>query len=74
MSFIFGSPKMPEPPKLEMPKVQDVPSYEDTAKKEQLALAQREAMAKRRGRQSTILTGTGLNDNPELQSTTLLGG
>jgi hypothetical protein len=75
MSFIFGKPKMPELPKLEMPKVEDVPNYEDATRKEQLAAAQREADAKRRGRSSTILTtGTGLNDDPELESTTLLGG
>ncbi len=74
MSFIFGSPKMPEPPKLEMPKVEDVPSFKDVAREQELALAARTAASKRKGRSSTILTGTGLTDNPTLDTKTLLGG
>lgn len=74
MSFIFGkAPQMPAPPKLEMPKVEDVPSYDDTARKEQVAAAEREAAIKRKGRRSTILTGTGLTNNPEIDTKTLLG-
>jgi len=74
MSFIFGSPKMPELPKLEMPKVSDVPTYNDLQRQTEVDAAQRAADAKRKGRQSTILTtGTGLTDNPTLDIKTLLG-
>ena len=33
----------------------------------------RESMARRRGRRSTILTGTGLTSNPDIDNKTLLG-
>jgi|Laugresbdmm110sd_1035091.scaffolds.fasta_scaffold521151_2 hypothetical protein len=74
MSKIFKAPSMPAPPPIVMPKVEDVPQYEDTVRKDQIIAAQRAADAKRKGRASTILTGTGLNDSPQLQLTTLLGG
>ncbi len=73
MSFIFGKPKMPEPPKFIEPKVQDVPQLEDMKRKEAEELALRENLARRRGRRSTILTGTGLTSNPDIDNKTLLG-
>jgi len=73
MSFIFGKPQMPEPPKFIEPKIQDVPNLDDEKRKEAEALALRESNARRRGRRSTILTGTGLTDNPDVDTKTLLG-
>jgi hypothetical protein len=34
MSFIFGKPKMPEPPKFIEPKVEAVPNFEDVKRRE----------------------------------------
>jgi len=73
MSFIFGKPQMPEPPKFIEPKVEAVPNFEDVKRREAEELAMRESMAKRKGRRSTILTGTGLTSSPELDNKTLLG-
>ena len=76
MGSIFKAPKMPAPPPMIMPEEKDVPSYEDEARdkaaKEELLAAER----KRKGRRSTILTGTGLTDIPEenIEQKTLLGG
>jgi len=75
MGSIFKAPKMPAPPPIVMPEPVDVPDYEDeerdaSAKKEMLA-----AERKRKGRRSTILTGTGLNDveDANIEKKTLLG-
>ena len=76
MGSLFKSPKMPPPPPIIMPEPKDVPSYEDEERdrleREKLEAAER----KRKGRRSTILTGTGLTDIPEedLEQKTLLGG
>jgi len=76
MGSLFKAPKMPPPPPIIMPEPKDVPDYEDAerdaAAKEELLAAER----KRKGRRSTILTGTGLTDIPDedLDQKTLLGG
>ena len=74
MGSIF-KPKIPAPPPIVMPEPVDVPNYEDeerdaTAKAEML-----EAERKRKGRRSTILTGTGLNEieDENIDKKTLLG-
>lgn len=64
---------MPEPPKFIEPKVEAVPNFEDVKRREAEELAMRESMARRRGRRSTILTGTGLTSNPDIDNKTLLG-
>ena len=74
MGSIF-KPKIPAPPPIVMPKVEDVPDYED----EELKAAEEKEMldAERRikGRRSTILTGTGLNEieDENIEKKTLLG-
>jgi hypothetical protein len=73
MSFIFKKPKMPEPPKFIEPKVEVIPNFEDVKRRDAEQLALRESIAKRKGRRSTILTGTGLLDNPDIDTKTLLG-
>ena len=76
MGFIFKAPKIPAPPPIIMPEPKDVPDFEDEARKkaaeEELLTAER----KRKGRRSTILTGTGLTAIPDedLEQKTLLGG
>ena len=74
MGSIF-KPKMPAPPPIVMPEPVDVPDYADeerdaAAKKEMLAAERR-----RKGRRSTILTGTGLNEieDEKIDKKTLLG-
>ena len=71
MSFLM--PKMPPMPALIMPEVKDVPNYdeEERMKTERAELEASER--KRKGRRSTILTGSGLTDEPELYQKTLLG-
>ena len=75
MGSIFKAPKIPAPPPIQAPPEPDF-SYEDeerekTARDEMLA-----AERKRKGRRSTILTGTGLNEIEEanIEKKTLLGG
>jgi len=75
MGGIFKAPKIPAPPPIQAPPEPDF-SYEDeegdaAAKAEML-----EAERKRKGRRSTILTGTGLNEIEEenIEKKTLLGG
>ena len=76
MSALFKTPKIPAPPPIIMPEEKDVPSFEDAerdaAAKEELRTAER----KRKGRRSTILTGTGLTDieDENIEKKTLLGG
>ena len=71
MSFLM--PKMPSPPALVMPEVKDVPNYEDEAREKETREALEASERKRKGRRSTILTGTGLTTEPELYKKTLLG-
>ena len=71
MSFLM--PKMPSPPALVMPEVKDVPNYDDEARAKETREALEASERKRKGRRSTILTGTGLTTEPELYKKTLLG-
>jgi hypothetical protein len=71
MSFLM--PKMPSPPALVMPEVRDVPNYDDEAREKEAREALEASERKRKGRRSTILTGTGLTTEPELYKKTLLG-
>ena len=66
-------PKMPSPPALVMPEVKDVPNYDDEARAKETREALEASERKRKGRRSTILTGTGLTTEPELYKKTLLG-
>ena len=74
MGSIF-KPKMPAPPPIVMPEPVDVPDYAD---EERDAAAEKETLAaerRRKGRRSTILTGTGLNEieDEKIDKKTLLG-
>ena len=74
MGSIF-KPKIPAPPPIVMPEPVDVPDY---AGEERDAAAEKERLAaerKRKGRRSTILTGTGLNEieDENINKKTLLG-
>ena len=74
MGSIF-KPKIPAPPPIVMPEPVDVPDY---AEEERDAAAEREMLAaesRRKGRRSTILTGTGLNEieDENINKKTLLG-
>ena len=75
MGSIFKAPKMPAPPQMVMPKVEDVPEVDDEETLAAEAEAQRKRDRNRKGRRSTILTGTGLNeiDEKNLDQKTLLG-
>ena len=75
MGSIFKAPKIVAPEPIEMPSTDDVPDVEDEAIKEAEAEAQRKRDRNRKGRRSTILTGTGLNeiDEENIQKRTLLG-
>ena len=74
MGFL-KAPKIPAPPPIEMPKEEDVPSLEDEARERQEAEDLRRRQLNRKGRRSTILTGTGLSDiaDEDLKQITLLG-
>ena len=76
MGSIFKAPKMPEPPPMEMPKTDDVPSAEDEAREREEAEKMRRRQWNRKGRRSTILTGTGLSEieDENIDQKTLLGG
>jgi|TARA_B110000285_G_scaffold222710_1_gene277225 hypothetical protein len=74
MGSIF-KPKIPAPPPIVMPEPVDVPDYAD---EERDAAAEKEMLAaerRRKGRRSTILTGTGLNEieDEKIDKKTLLG-
>ena len=76
MGSIFKPPKMPPPPQLIMPVKEDVPSYEDEEREAAEAEKLRKSELKRKGRRSTILSGsTGLNEIAEenISKKTLLG-
>jgi hypothetical protein len=74
MGSIFN-PKIPSPPPMVMPETSDVPSYEDKERDRLAAQALADAEKKRKGRRSTILTGSGLNTiaDENIQKKTLLG-
>ena len=76
MGSIFKAPKMPPPPPIIMPEPKDVPDYEDEERRKLEQQNLEDAEKKRKGRRSTILTGTGLTDIPEenIDQKTLLGG
>ena len=68
-------PKIPAPPPIPDPPEPDF-SYEDEARKKQAEDDERRRNLNRKGRRSTILTGTGLADiaDENLNKKTLLGG
>ena len=68
-------PKIPAPPQIELPKEEDVPSLDDEAREREAAEDLKRSELKRKGRRSTILTGTGLTDIPDenIEQRTLLG-
>ena len=76
MGFLFKVPSMPAPPQLEMPQTESVPSWEDKEREKVEADKLLAQETKRKGRRSTILTGTGLNpiEEENLKTTSLLGG
>ena len=78
MSFIakLFMPKMPAMPQITLPEVADVPNYEDEARKKEAAEEERRRALNRKGRRSTILTGSsGLNpiEEENIEYKTLLG-
>ena len=78
MSFIakLFMPKMPPMPQLTLPEVKDVPNYEDEARKKEAKDEERRRALNRKGRRSTILTGSsGLNpiEDENIEYKTLLG-
>ena len=68
-------PKMPVIEPLEMPKVDDVPNLEDEARDREVEEDTRRRLLNRKGRRSTILTGTGLSEieDENIDQKTLLG-
>ena len=76
MSILFKTPSMPAPPQLQMPQTESVPSWEDKEREKTEADKLLAQETKRKGRRSTILTGTGLNpiEEENLKTTSLLGG
>ena len=67
---------MPAPPQLILPEKADVPSYEDEEREAVEAEKLRKSELKRKGRRSTILSGsTGLNEieDANISKKTLLG-
>jgi len=78
MSFIakLFTPKPPPVPQFIMPDVEKVPEVDSAEDKARLAEEMRRAENKRKGRRSTILTGSsGLNESEEdeISKKTLLG-
>ena len=61
MGSIF-KPKIPAPPPIVMPEPVDVPDYVDEERDAAAKAEMLEAERKRKGRRSTILTGSGLNE------------
>ena len=76
MGGIFKAPKMPAPPQLVMPEPTETPDLEDEARRREAEDDEKRRMLNRKGRRSTILTGTGLSDieDENLDQKTLLGG
>jgi hypothetical protein len=75
MSALFKSPKIPDPAPIQMPKTDDVPSLEDQAREREEAEKMRRRQLNRKGRRSTILTGTGLSEieDEDIDKKSLLG-
>ena len=75
MGSIFKAPKMPPPPPIQAPPEPDF-SAEDEAREREAAEEERRRNLNRKGRRSTILTGTGLTEieDKNIQKKTLLGG
>jgi len=78
MSFIakLFTPKPPAPPVFIMPEPEKVPEADSAEEKERLVEEMRIAENKRKGRRSTILSGSsGLNEieEDEINKKTLLG-
>lgn len=75
MGGIFKSPKAPPPPPLIMPEPTETPDYEDEARRLEAAEEERKRLLNRKGRRSTILTGTGLTEiaDENIDQKTLLG-
>ena len=74
MGSIF-KPKMPAPPKIVMPEPEEAPNYEDEERDAAAKQEMLDAEKRRKGRRSTILTGTGLNEieDENINKKTLLG-
>lgn len=72
MGSLFKAPSPPPAPVYEAPP--EPPSYEDEARERQAMEDERRRESKRKGRRSTILTGTGLADEATTEKKTLLGG
>ena len=75
MGSLFKAPKIPAPPPIQAPPEPDF-SYEDEQREKEAAEDERRRNLNRKGRRSTILTGTGLTDieDQNIQKKTLLGG
>ena len=78
MSFIASLffPKPPPMPQIILPETKDVPDYEDEERKKEAAEEEKRRMLKRKGRRSTILTGSaGLDpiEEENIEYKTLLG-
>ena len=78
MSFIakLFFPKMPSMPQLTLPEAKDVPDYEDEARRREAEEDERRRALNRKGRRSTILTGSSGLDEVEdenIEQKTLLG-
>lgn len=74
MGSIF-KPKIPAPPPIVMPEPVDVPDYADEERDAAAKAEMLESERKRKGRRSTILTGSGLNEieDANVDKKTLLG-
>jgi len=74
MGSIF-KPKIPAPPPIVMPEPVDVPDYADEERDKAAEAEMLAAERKRKGRRSTILTGSGLNEieDANVDKKTLLG-
>ena len=75
MGSIFKAPKIPAPPPIQAPPEPDF-SYEDEARQAEAEADEKRRNLNRKGRRSTILTGTGLTEieDKDIQKKTLLGG
>ena len=74
MGGLFKAPKIPAPPPIQAPPEPDF-SYEDEEREKAARAEMLEAERKRKGRRSTILTGSGLNEieDQNIKKKTLLG-
>ena len=71
----ISKPKIPAPPPIQAPPEPDF-SYEDEAREAEAEADEKRRNLNRKGRRSTILTGTGLTEieDKDIQKKTLLGG